>query len=121
MIRDKIICRGLKYSCSIGFHREEQGLRQELLIDFEAAVPAMSPEHRDDQRYVTLDYFEADRAILAVLEGCHFDLIETVAEVVAAALLERFPKVASVTVTVAKKPLGMPRLGQVNYVCERTR
>lgn len=121
MMSDKIICRGLRYSCSIGFHREEQGLKQELMIDFEATVPAMPPQHRDDKRYVALDYFDADRAILAVLEGCHFDLIETVAEVVAAGLLARFPKVVCVTVTVAKKPLGMPRLGQVNYVCERTR
>jgi dihydroneopterin aldolase len=118
---DQINCRGLKYSCSIGFHPQEQGICQELTIDLAARVPPIPLEHRDDTAQVALDYFQADQILARLLTARHFNLIETVAEVVAEEILERFPRVLAVTVTVGKQPIGMPRLESVAYVCERAR
>ena len=117
---DLIRCNRLVYACSIGIHDHEKNIRQDLVIDVEARVVSIPADRADDPRVIRLNYFRADELLEKMLSARHFNLIETVAEEVARLILAAFD-VASVRVSVTKKPLGMPRLGSVTYECERVK
>ncbi|EKD52441.1 MAG: hypothetical protein ACD_62C00020G0002 [uncultured bacterium] len=114
---DKLICRGLKYECELGFHDHEQGHKQEISIDFKATVRPIE-NHADDVSAVQVNYFKANEAITNLLKAKRFNLIETLAVEVADSLLNGFP-ILDVQVAVTKFPADIPNMGSATYVCRR--
>jgi dihydroneopterin aldolase len=117
---DRVCAEGLQHPCEIGFHADEFGRTQVLAIDFEAAVDWGPAVAADDPARLPLDYHAADLRIGALLAGRRWNLIETVAEAVAALLLEA-PGVSAVRVRVTKRPTGMPHARAISVVCVRRR
>ena len=126
---DTIICQGFTYDCSLGFHANEKGITQKIVVDVEVPVVGAGSKPAHDSELLmraglepapTFDYFIANQLISEFLKTKHFNLIETVGQGVAELLLEKFD-VPSVKVSVTKRPLDMPNVGCVKYVCERCR
>lgn len=139
-----LICQGFTYDCSLGFHENEKGVKQKILVDVEVTLKASSraqcetchsePEAKNLQKTgrsftyaqddrpdsIPFDYFKANQLIAEFLKDKHFNLIETLGQGIAELLLEKF-KVPSVKVSVTKKPLDMPNVGCVKFVCTRSR
>lgn len=114
---DKIICRSLSYEARIGFHDYEQGISQRLVVDVEALV---APIGSDQVAKLRLDYFEANRLIAALIESTRYNLIEAVAEEIAALFLKTFA-IEGVKIGVTKFPHDMPNATSVTYECTRMR
>lgn len=117
---DKIILKGLTGECRIGFHEYEQDIVQKLVIDIEAKVRPMTSTEVDQIERLRMDYFVASNIVREILSSSRYNLIETVAEDVAATLLKTFD-VESVEVNVTKHPHDMPHVRSVSYVCVRAR
>ena len=109
---------GLQHDCEIGFHPGEFGCVQTLEVDFEAAVDWSAAVAGDDPTRLGLDYHVADRAIAALLHSRRWNLVETVAEAIAALLLEQ-GGATRVRVCVRKRPLGMPHTRAIAVECVR--
>jgi dihydroneopterin aldolase len=117
---DKIILKGLTGECRIGFHEYEQDIVQKLVIDIEAKVRPMTSTEVDQIERLRMDYFVASNIVREILSSRRYNLIETVAEDVAAMLLKTFD-VEAVEVNVTKHPHDMPHVRSVSYVCVRAR
>jgi dihydroneopterin aldolase len=117
---DKIILKGLTGECRIGFHEYEQDIIQKLVIDIEVSVRPMTDFEADQVGMLRMDYFVASNIVREILSCRRYNLIETVAEDVSAALLKTFD-IESVETTVTKHPHDMPHVRSVSYVCVRTK
>jgi dihydroneopterin aldolase/D-erythro-7,8-dihydroneopterin triphosphate epimerase len=97
---DRIYIRDLQLRCIIGIYPEERRERQDVVInvtmggDFSAAG-------RSDDIQDAVDYKVTKKHIIALVENSAFNLIETLAERIAAVCLEH-PKVEEATVSVDK-------------------
>ena len=115
---DRLSLRGLTLPARIGAYPRERRRLQTLTFDisFEVDASASSPS---DSLLRTIDYASVARDVAALLGEQHFNLIETVADVLAARLLERFgARAVRVQVT---KP-GVPqRLSAASIEVERRR
>jgi 7,8-dihydroneopterin aldolase/epimerase/oxygenase len=90
-----------------GVLAEEKSLGQRFYIDAELTVDA--PEAlASDNVGDTIDYGEAFRLIERVVTGERFDLIEALAHRIGNGLLEAFPKVKVVEITVRKPSVPIP-------------
>ena len=102
---DRVVGTGFSYLCRVGFHPNEQEIRQEILVDFEAETDWRRAARQDRPEGI-VDYFEVDRALRAHLESRDYQIIEAIAEDVARILCTRFA-VSAARVKVTKHPLGM--------------
>ena len=84
---DRIELRGLAVDTVIGVHAWERGVRQRLLLDLD--LPTDAAAARDDLDR-TLDYDAVARLIREFARASERELLETFADDLAAALLERF-------------------------------
>jgi len=100
---DKLYISELRVPCHIGVHAWEQKIKQTLILDIELRVD-LSKAAQSAQLADTVDYSSLIQRIKALLTQS-FALIETVAEVVASAVLEE-PAVFAVTVKVAKPSIS---------------
>lgn len=102
---DRLSLRGLSLPARIGVYPRERRRLQTLTFDitFEIDASAASPS---DSLQRTIDYAAVAHDVAALLGEQHFNLIETVADVLAARLLERFGSRA-ITVRVTKP--GVPQ------------
>lgn len=104
-----------------GVYEEERERGQVFEAEVVLALP-LEPAGRGDDLDATVDYVEAIRAVKGVIGGPAFRTIEAVAENIAAALLEKFPAVRGVTVTVAKPEAPIADFdGRVSVTLERRR
>lgn len=117
---DHMICTGIPVDAFVGFKSMEQGIRQKLLIDFDAVIDSISDVTRDSSEDIRIDYASAYQKIKDLFATTHFNLIETIAERICHLLLQSFG-VHSVTVSVTKRPLDMQDVTGVTYRCERSR
>jgi dihydroneopterin aldolase len=114
--RDRITLRGIEVVARHGVYpqekRDPQPFRADLLVWLE-------PRPDLDELATTVDYSGLVDLVAAVLGGDSVDLIETLAERIAAACLSR-PGVAEVEVTVHKPdaPLSVP-VGDVAVTINR--
>lgn len=115
---DQIVCRGLQFDLNLGFHRGEKGIRQKVVLDFEAWIKRDGHNGEDRVSSIKLDYYKAHRAIGSLIHSRRFKLVETVAEKIAEVLLHKFP-IESVRVSVTKFPMDLPNMESVTYVCFR--
>ncbi|MCM8750122.1 dihydroneopterin aldolase [Thermomicrobiaceae bacterium CFH 74404] len=110
MAADVIILRGMVFYGYHGVHPEEQRLGQRFLVDLEARCD-LRPAGTSDEPAQTVNYSDLYRVAREIVEGRPRQLVETLAEEIAAGVLARFPLVESVTVTVWKP--GAPIAGSV--------
>jgi 7,8-dihydroneopterin aldolase/epimerase/oxygenase len=97
---NRIFVSGFTIEAEVGCFRHEHGVTQPLVFDVSCDLDAaMRP--RDDDLASVVDYDGVVSAIRAVLAGGHIKLVETVAERLAALLLDD-PRVRSCRIRIAK-------------------
>lgn len=79
----------------------ERELGQPFIVDVEMRLD-LQPAGSSDDLTLTVDYSEVHRMARGIVEGEPVGLTETLAERIAAAVLENFPLVETVRVKVAK-------------------
>jgi dihydroneopterin aldolase len=115
---DRIVLRGLAVDCTIGFIDWERQVKQTVLIDLEMPVD-VARAAVSDRVADTLDYKRVAKRVIAFVEASDFQLIETLAERVAAVILGEFD-MPWVRVTLAK-PGAIRGSREVGVVIERRR
>ena len=98
---DRIFLRGMAFSACHGVLAHERAVPQQFLVDAELLLDLRAAGERDDLA-ATVNYAEFYDIVRAVLEGTPKQLIEAVAEEVAARSLAAFPPVRAVRITVHK-------------------
>jgi len=97
---DIIFLRELKIDTLIGVYDWERLVPQTLQIDLDIAIPN-SLACKSDDLADALDYADIVRHLKEVLAGCHFNLLEALAEHISQILLKDF-NAPWVKVSVAK-------------------
>jgi len=115
---DRIVLRGLAVDCTIGFIDWERQVKQTVLIDLEMPVD-VARAAVSDRVADTLDYKRVAKRVIAFVEASDFQLIETLAERVAAVILGEFD-MPWVRDTLAK-PGAIRGSREVGVVIERRR
>jgi dihydroneopterin aldolase len=106
MATDRIVLRGLRARGRHGCLPAERELGQEFVIDVALGLDAR-PAAADDDLLRTVDYGALADRLVAVVEGEPVNLIETLAEHLAAVCLGP-PQVEEVEVTVHKPSAPVP-------------
>ena len=101
MIEDRIVLQGMIFFGRHGTLPAEQELGQRFVVDLELHCDLRAAGRSDDLTQ-TVDYSAVYRQVRAIVEGPPVGLTETVAERIAAAILEGHPRVAAVRVRVTK-------------------
>lgn len=104
----------LKVKTRIGAHAWEQQILQQLLIDIQIQNDFTGC---NDLLANTLDYDALCAEVTAFVESNHFLLIETVADVVAKLIKEKFA-VSELSVTVSK-PYAIKNAGNISVTVNR--
>jgi len=86
---DRVVIEQLQVFATIGVYEWEKQIKQKLLFDLEMAHDNRPAADSDDLR-LALDYAAVAEAITAFAQTHQFELIETLAEQVAALLMTRF-------------------------------
>jgi dihydroneopterin aldolase/D-erythro-7,8-dihydroneopterin triphosphate epimerase len=97
---DKIFIRELALRCIIGIYPEERCEKQDIVINVEMHCD-LKKAGRSDDLNDTVDYKAIKKAILKLVEGSSFMLIEALAENIADIALSN-PKVQQVVVSIDK-------------------
>lgn len=113
---DTIRIRGLKTEGVIGLHAWERKVPRTLLIDLELATDSARAAARD-RIEDALDYDAVSAAVIAHVAASQLNLVETLAEQLAALLRERF-KVKWLSLTV-HKPGAVPQAQDISVTIER--
>jgi len=98
--RDQILIEGLVLSAFIGVFEHEYGARQDVRFDVTVDISPLGPEGEHDTHNI-VRYDHIVRDIKEILAKGHIDLVETLAEDVAATCLS-YDRAQQVCVTVAK-------------------
>jgi dihydroneopterin aldolase len=104
---DAILLRGLTFYGYHGARAEEHALGQRFVVDLRLELDLRLAGLSDDLAD-TVDYSRVHRAVAEILEGEPRNLIESVGERIAAALLDQFPPLRLVHVTVSKPGAPLP-------------
>ena len=117
---DEIRLTGLKATAHHGVFEHERRDGQDFFIDLTVRLP-LGPAAAGDDLAATVHYGELAEQVVAAVESDPVDLIETVAERVAAVALS-FPAAHEVVVTVHKPsaPITVP-FGDVSVTIRRSR
>jgi dihydroneopterin aldolase len=116
---DRVFVDGLELYCVIGVQPWEREVMQKVRIDLQMTVDCRPAAATDDPS-LALDYRAVSKRVQHLVEGSSFQLVETMAERIAAAVLADFPRAGSVKVRVAKP--GAVRFSQaVGVEIERGR
>ena len=98
---DRILLEGMVFHGRHGTLPAERELGQPFVVDVELRLD-LRPAGLSDDLAQTVDYGEVHRQVKEIVEGPPVNLTETVAERIAAAVLEDHPAVNAVRVKVAK-------------------
>ncbi|WP_273843546.1 dihydroneopterin aldolase [Rubrobacter calidifluminis] len=101
MGEDRILLEGMVFHGYHGTLSAERELGQPFVVDVEMRCDLREAGLTDDLNK-TVDYGEVHRLSREIVEGEPVNLTETVAERIAAAILEHHPRVEEVRVKVAK-------------------
>lgn len=113
---DRVELEGLVVEAAVGVYDFEHRIRQRLEIDVTAELD-LSEAGRTDRLEAGLDYDGLARHCREVVAARHHQLIETIAESIAARVL-RDPRIQRVRVRVAK-PGAVPDARSVAVTIER--
>ncbi len=98
---DKILLHGVHLDCLIGVPAEERAHSQELIADLEMAVDIRRAAASDRFEH-TVDYAAVRDTMARAAASRPYALVESLAESIAAAVLNDFPLVESVRLLVRK-------------------
>ena len=98
---DEVFLEGLRFYGYHGVNLEERALGQRFVVDVHLAAD-LRRAGRSDDLGDTVNYSAVAKRVRAIVEGPPRELIEAVAEEIAAALLAEHPLARSVTVTLRK-------------------
>lgn len=98
---DKIIIEGASFQARVGVSEEERRRQQEIVVNLQAFVDTRRAGKQDDLE-AAVSYVEIHEIAARIISAKPYRLIETIAEDVAAAVLQRFSALAGVVVRVAK-------------------
>ncbi|GAB3477362.1 dihydroneopterin aldolase [Marinomonas epiphytica] len=115
-MQDVVFIEGLQAKAVIGVYDWEKQIQQDLLFDLEMYHDNQAPAKTDDLA-LTLDYEAISNHILAFCQQRQFELIETLAEVLVAELIDIF-SLTDVTLTL-KKPAAVPQAKAVGVRIRR--
>jgi 7,8-dihydroneopterin aldolase/epimerase/oxygenase len=115
---DHIFLRGLECQCIIGFIDWERQVRQSVVIDLELPCDCARAARNDDVAD-TVDYKSVSKRVLSYVGESQFKLLETLAERLAALLLEEFA-LAWVRISI-NKPGAIRHSRDVGVAIERRR
>src|ERR687889_2341426 len=105
-VTDEILLEGMRFYAYHGVNPEERTRGQRFMVDVGLAVDLRRAGQSDDLAD-TVSYSAVYKVVRGIVEGEPRNLIEAVAEEIAAAILMGLPQVARVTVTVRKPELTM--------------
>lgn len=118
---DKVLLKGLEFHGYHGFFPSEKELGQKFVVDAELSLNFRSAGLEDDLDQ-TVNYARVVEDIEAVMTGDSIDLIEAVGEKLCDTLLQKYPKIQQVQVTVKKPQVPIPAtLDYVAVQLTRTR
>ena len=103
---DEILLEGMRFYAYHGVNPEEQALGQRFTVDVILVVDLRRAGQSDELAH-TVSYSAVYKVVRRIVEGEPRQLIEAVAEKIAATILGEFPPVARVTVTVRKPEVPM--------------
>jgi len=103
---DEILLEGMRFYAYHGVNPEERALGQRFTVDVVLTVDLRRPGQSADLAD-TVSYSAVYKVVRGIVEGQPRNLIEAVAEEIAAAILTGFPPVTRVTVTVRKPEVPM--------------
>jgi 7,8-dihydroneopterin aldolase/epimerase/oxygenase len=98
---DKIILEGATFQARVGVSDQERARHQEIVVNLQALLDLRHAAQQDDLA-AGVSYVEIHRVATRVISAKAYRLIETIAEDVAAAVLQSFAAVSGVVVRVAK-------------------
>jgi dihydroneopterin aldolase len=101
MAEDRIFLRSMVFHGRHGTLPAERELGQRFVIDVDLHLD-LRPAGLSDDLTKTVDYGEVHRRVREILEGEPVDLIETLAERISSSVLEEYPSVEAVRVSVTK-------------------
>jgi len=104
VVPDRVRLTGMRFSAIHGVYDFERVQPQEFVIDLTCDL---LPRPNSDDLATTVDYAALASAVAADVTGAPLNLIESLAERVAATCLQH-PLIASVEVTVHKPDASMP-------------
>lgn len=113
---DIVFIRELRADTVIGVYDWERTLRQSVVLDLEMATDISEAASADALEH-TLDYAAVSARILTFIEGSEFELIETMAEQVAALVIAEF-QVPWLRLRLCK-PGAVPQARDVGVLIER--
>lgn len=114
--QDTIFIEKLSFLASIGVFEWEKQVKQTLVLDIELSTN-IRPAAATDDLNLTLNYAAISEQVILLAQSQHHDLIETLAEKLAAMLLENF-NTQQVTLTL-RKPNAVPAAGSVGIKITR--
>jgi dUTP pyrophosphatase len=119
---DTIELEGLTFYGYHGAFAEERQLGQRFVVDLRLSLALHEAGRRDDLS-LTVDYGKVVQTVKEIVEGPPLRLIEALAEVLAAAVLDEYPLVVEVEVRVAKPsaPIATAASGLVAVRLRRSR
>ena len=103
---DEIFLEGMRFYAYHGVNPEERALGQRFTVDVILAVD-LRRAGESDELSDTVSYSAVYKLVRGIVEGEPRQLIEAVAEEIAAEILTNFPPVQSVSVTVRKPEVPM--------------
>ena len=103
---DEVFLDGLRFYAYHGANPEERTQGQRFVVDVRLAADLRDAGRADDLMR-TINYSSVFKRVRGIVEGPPRDLIEAVAEEIAAALLAEFPAAQAVTVTVRKPEVAL--------------
>jgi dihydroneopterin aldolase len=115
-MRDKVIIVGLRAEAVIGVYDWERDIRQPLELDIEMAADVAAAAEQDDLGKA-IDYAAVSRRVIEEAEGSSFELIESLAEHLAAMIRREF-SVRWLQLRVMK-PTAVPEADMVCVLIER--
>lgn len=86
---DQVFIRGLEMDAVIGAYDWERDIRQRLVLDLDMAWD-IRPAARSDDLTLALDYAAVSQRLLDYVGNSSFELVETLAERVAALVIDEF-------------------------------
>ncbi len=110
---DKIILKGM---CFYGYHgafTAEREMGQRFIVDLEMSLDVTQSAKADDIE-LTVNYAEAFEIVREIVETREYELLETLAVVIAETILNEYPSIMEVCVK-TKKP-NAPVEGILDYV-----
>ena len=113
---DTVFIKGLKAASVIGCYDWERDIRQTLVFDIELKSD-FTRAAQTDALEDALDYAAISQRIIAVCDASRFQLLEALAEHLAALLLEEFD-IAGLSMTITK-PGAVPEAEGVGVVIDR--